>query len=330
MNKMPHIELNVNDLIGERLDKYISLKSSNKSRSKIKQLILEKKVLVNGKPSEPDYKITLNDKILINNIETNTTKIVGENIKLNIVHEDNNLIVINKPSGLVVHPGAGNRTGTLVHAIVHHSNGELSDIGNNERPGIVHRIDKNTSGLIVVAKDNFTHMKLSKQFSDHTIDREYVALVWGKVIPKKGKIESLLSRSNRNRKKMMSSNIKGKNAITHYKTIETLQDTKGNTVASLLLCKLETGRTHQIRVHLSENGNPIVGDKVYGRTPKNKTKYLHEQTIEIINSLDGQCLHAQTLGFIHPKTKKKHVYQCDIPKNLRNLIDSIKKQGIEK
>ena len=330
MNKMHHIELKVNDLIGERLDKYISLKSSNQSRSKIKQLILDKKVLVNNKPSEPDYKIAFKDKILINNIESNNTKMIGENIKLDILYEDKKLIVINKPSGLVVHPGAGNKTGTLVNAIIHHSNGKLSNIGNNERPGIVHRIDKNTSGLIVVAKDNLTHMELSKQFSDHTIDREYIALVWGQVMPRTGKIESLLSRSNRNRKKMMSSIIKGKKAITHYKTIENLKDTKGNTVASLLLCKLETGRTHQIRVHLSENGNPIVGDKVYGRTPKNKTKYLHEKTIEIINHLDGQCLHAQILGFIHPETKKKLVFQCDIPKNLRKLIDSIKKHGIEK
>ena len=327
---MHHIEVNVNDLIGERLDKFISLKSKNQSRSKIKQLILNKNILVNGNPSEPDYKIALHDKIIINKIELNNTKLIGEDIKLDIIYEDKHLIIINKPSGLVVHPGAGNKTGTLVQAIIHHSKGKLSDIGNSERPGIVHRIDKNTSGLIIVAKDNSTHVHLSKQFSEHTIDREYLALVWGKVIPRVGKIESLISRSNRNRKKMMSSIIKGKKAITHYKTIENLKDTKGNTVASLLLCKLETGRTHQIRVHLSENGNPIVGDKVYGRTPKNKTKYLHEKTIEIINHLDGQCLHAQILGFIHPETKKKLVFQCDIPKNLRKLIDSIKKHGIEK
>ena len=330
MNKMHHIEVNVNDLIGERLDKFISLKSKNQSRSKIKQLILNKNILVNGNPSEPDYKIALHDKIIINKIELNNKKLIGEDIKLDIIYEDKHLIIINKPSGLVVHPGAGNKTGTLVQAIIHHSKGKLSDVGNSERPGIVHRIDKNTSGLIVVAKDNSTHVHLSKQFSEHTIDREYLALVWGKVIPRVGKIESLISRSNRNRKKMMSSIIKGKTAITHYKTIDSFFDLKGNNVASLLSCKLETGRTHQIRVHLSENGNPIIGDKVYGRTPSSKTKYLQKDVIKIIDSLDGQCLHAQSLGFIHPKTEKNHIYQCDMPKNLRNLIDSFTKKAIEK
>ncbi len=329
MSKMHHIEVNVNDLIGERLDKFISLRLKDQSRSKIKQLILNKNILVNGKSSDPDYKIALHDLITINHIELNNTKLIGENIKLDILYEDKNLIIINKPSGLVVHPGAGNKTGTLVQAIIHHSKGELSNIENNERPGIVHRIDKNTSGLIVIAKDNYTHMHLSKQFSDHTINREYLALVWGKVTPGVGKIESLISRSNRNRKKMMSSIVKGKKAITHYKTIDSLFDLKGNNVASLISCKLETGRTHQIRVHLSENGNPIIGDRVYGRTPSSKIKYLHKDIIKIINSLEGQCLHAKSLGFIHPKTEKIHNYQCDMPKNLRKLIDYFKKKGIE-
>ena len=327
---MHYIVINVNDLIGERLDKFLSIKTENLSRSKIKQLILNKYILVNSIASEPDYKVTLNDSISIEDHEIGNTKLVGENIRLNILYEDESLIVINKPSGLVVHPGAGNKTGTLVQALIHYSGSKLSDIGSSQRPGIVHRIDKNTSGIIVVAKNNSTHLHLSNQFSNHSIEREYIALVWGSLIPNKGTIQSLISRSNRNRKKMMSSTIKGKKAITHYKTIETFLDLKGNNVASLLLCKLETGRTHQIRVHLSENGNPIIGDKVYGRLPSSKTKYLHEDTIKIINGLDGQCLHAQTLGFLHPKTEKKHIYQCDAPKNLRKLIDSIKNSGIEK
>ena len=324
---MHHINVNVNDLIGERLDKFISLKLEYLSRSKIKYLIIEKYILVNNNPTEPDYKIILGDNISINEVYAEDSALTGEDISLDIVYEDEDLIVINKPSGLVVHPGAGNKTGTLVQALIHHCGNTLSTIGDSERPGIVHRIDKDTSGLIVVAKNDFTHTHLSTQFSEHTITRHYVALIWGFLRPTNGKIETLISRSNRNRKKMMSSNIKGKKAITHYETIDTFMDLKGHNVASLVKCILETGRTHQIRVHLSEKENSIIGDKVYGKNPASKLKYLHNDTINIIKTLNGQCLHAQSLGFIHPKKDKKLIFQCDMPENLSNLINSIKNAG---
>ena len=296
---------------------------------KITSIIKSGDALISEEVFKPKDKSNGNETVTLKLRHKEKTNWIPQKISLDVIYEDSDIIIINKPSGLVVHPGAGNKTGTLVQAIIHHSKGKLSDVGNSERPGIVHRIDKNTSGLIVVAKDNSTHAHLSKQFSEHTIAREYLALVWGKVTPGVGKIESLISRSNRNRKKMMSSIVKGKKAITHYKTIDSLFDLKGNNVASLISCKLETGRTHQIRVHLSENGNPIIGDRVYGRTPSSKIKYLHKDIIKIINSLDGQCLHAKSLGFIHPKTEKIHNYQCDMPKNLRKLIDYFKKKGIE-
>ena len=313
-----------------RLDRVAAALFSNFSRSRIQKWIKNGELTVDGNVSHADYRLKGGESLSIDAEQMPEGDWLAQEISIDVVHEDNDLIVLNKPKDLVVHPGAGNKTGTLVQAIIHHSKGKLSGVGNSERPGIVHRIDKNTSGLIVVAKDNSTHVHLSKQFSEHTIDREYLALVWGKVIPRVGKIESLISRSNRNRKKMMSSIIKGKTAITHYKTIDSFFDLKRNNVASLLSCKLETGRTHQIRVHLSENGNPIIGDKVYGRTPSSKTKYLQKDLIKIIDSLDGQCLHAQSLGFIHPQTEKNHIYQCDMPKNLRNLIDSFTKKAIEK
>lgn len=321
---MQHITVNVNDLIGERLDKFISLKLEHLSRSKIKYLIINKNILVNKTTSDPDYKVVLGDNISIEEVYAENTSLIGENIKLDISYEDENLIVINKPSGLVVHPGAGNKTGTLVQALLYHCGNSLSTIGDSERPGIVHRIDKDTSGLMVIAKNDFTHTFLSNQFEKHTITRHYIALVWGILRPTKGTIKTMISRSNRNRKKMMSSSIKGKNAVTHYETIDSFLDLKGHNVASLVKCSLETGRTHQIRVHLSEQGNPIIGDKTYGRNPSGKLKYLSTATTDIIEELDGQCLHAQSLGFIHPKSKKELVFQCDIPENLSNLINSIK------
>ena len=321
---MQYITVNVNDLIGERLDKFISSKLGHLSRSKIKYLIINKHILVNETSSDPDYKIALGDSIKIKEMYAENVSLIGEDIKLDIFYEDEYLIVLNKPSGLVVHPGAGNKTGTLVQALIHHCGDSLSTMGDSERPGIVHRIDKDTSGLMVVAKDDFTHTFLSNQFEQHTITRHYIALIWGILRPQKSTIETLITRSNRNRKKMMSSSVKGKKAVTHYETIDSFLDLKGHTIASLVKCSLETGRTHQIRVHLSEYGNPVIGDKTYGRNPSGKLKYLSANTTDIINGLTGQCLHAQSLGFIHPKSKKNHIFQCDIPENLSNLINSIK------
>ena len=261
---MHHLEVNVNKYIGYRLDKFVAENLTNISRSKIKSLIEKGLITVNKFKKDPDYKLELNDKISINQKSEESSKLLGEDIKLNIVYEDEDILIINKPAGLVVHPGAGNKSGTLVNALIHYCGNSLSTIGDSSRPGIVHRIDKDTSGLLVIAKNDATHLNLAKQFEEHTINRKYIALCWGKLKPTAGKLVSLISRSNKNRIKMMSSKIKGKEAITNYKTIETYFDKKGDTYASLVECKLETGRTHQIRVHLTEKGNSIIGDKVYG------------------------------------------------------------------
>ena len=317
-------KVNANKHVGIRLDKYISLNLSHLSRSKIKFLINEKKVLVNGLNKDPDYKIILNDKIKVIEEIKNKTYLKGESIKLNIVYEDKDLIVIDKPAGLVMHPGAGNQSGTLVNALIDHCGKSFSFVGENQRPGIVHRIDKDTSGLVVVAKNDFIHANLSDQFSKHSIKRKYITICWGVISPPKGTISSLISRSDGNRKKMKSSKIKGKEAVTHYKTLKTLRDVKNNKIASVVECQLETGRTHQIRVHLSEKGHPIFGDKVYGRSPMKKLKALNKETIEQINSLPGQALHAQFLGFYHPQKEKNMDFQSVMPVYLSNLINSIK------
>jgi 23S rRNA pseudouridine1911/1915/1917 synthase len=321
---MHHLEVNVNKYIGYRLDKFVAENLTNISRSKIKSLIEKGLITVNKFKKDPDYKLELNDKISINQKSEESSKLLGEDIKLNIVYEDEDILIINKPAGLVVHPGAGNKSGTLVNALIHYCGNSLSTIGDNSRPGIVHRIDKDTSGLLVIAKNDSAHLNLAKQFEEHTINRKYIALCWGKLKPTAGKLVSLISRSNKNRIKMMSSKIKGKEAITNYKTIETYFDKKGDTYASLVECKLETGRTHQIRVHLTEKGNSIIGDKVYGRTPMLKYRNLNPSVQELIKALPGQALHAYFLGFKHPSKNKVVEFQVVNPEYLSNLINSIK------
>ena len=323
-SKMHHLEVNVNKYIGYRLDKFVAENLTNISRSKIKSLIEKGLITVNKFKKDPDYKLELNDKISINQKSEESSKLLGEDIKLNIVYEDEDILIINKPAGLVVHPGAGNKSGTLVNALIHYCGNSLSTIGDSSRPGIVHRIDKDTSGLLVIAKNDAAHLNLAKQFEEHTINRKYIALCWGKLKPTAGKLVSLISRSNKNRIKMMSSKIKGKEAITNYKTIETYFDKKGDTYASLVECKLETGRTHQIRVHLTEKGNSIIGDKVYGRTPMLKYRNLNPSVQELIKALPGQALHAYFLGFKHPSKNKIVEFQVVNPEYLSNLINSIK------
>ena len=310
--------------VGQRIDKYIALNLKEFSRSKIIQLIKSSNITVNNNIVDPDYKISLGDHISVNIQLANETPIIGENIKLNIVYEDKDLIVINKPAGIVMHPGAGNKTGTIVNALINHCGDELKFVGDAQRPGIVHRIDKDTSGLVVIAKNDFTHKHLSDQFASHSIERVYIAVCWNKISPANGKIKSLLSRSNRNRTKMMSSVSRGKVAITHYKTLENLKNKKNQIVATVLECRLETGRTHQIRVHLTEKGNPLIGDRTYGRSPQSKLKSLSESTVQSIKMLPGQALHAQSLGFLQPKTEKMLHFQSVMPDYLSKLVNSIK------
>jgi 23S rRNA pseudouridine1911/1915/1917 synthase len=221
-----------------------------------------------------------------------------------------------------MHPGAGNHDKTIVNALMHYDKDSLSNIGDELRPGIVHRIDKNTSGLVVIAKNNESHENLSRQFSDHTITRVYQVLIWGKLRPSKGKIDTFITRSSKNRQLMEVSSSKGKRAITNYKTIEVYENDNTPTL-SLVECKLETGRTHQIRVHMTHMGNSIVGDDKYKKKYK-KLKNIDMELESLISKLDRQFLHAKTLGFIHPKTNEEMIFSSILPQELNNLLKTLK------
>jgi len=227
-------------------------------------------------------------------------------------------MVINKPAGIIMHPGAGNHDKTIVNALMHYNKDSLSTIGDELRPGIVHRIDKDTSGLIVIAKNNETHENLSIQFSNHTITRVYQLLIWGKLRPSSGKIDTFITRSSKNRQMMEVSNSKGKRAITNYKTIEIFENDKTPTL-SLVECRLETGRTHQIRVHMTHMGNSIMGDGKYKKKYK-KLKNVDTNLEKLIYKLDRQFLHAKTLGFSHPKTSEEMIFSSILPQELENIV----------
>ena len=241
---------------------------------------------------------------------------------LDIVHEDDDLIVINKPAGIIMHPGAGNYDKTIVNALVYYSKDSLSTIGDELRPGIVHRIDKDTSGLVVIAKNNETHENLSLQFSEHNITRVYQLLIWGKLRPSSGKIDTFITRSSKNRQMMEVSISKGKRAITNYKTIEVFENDKTPTL-SLVECRLETGRTHQIRVHMTHMGNSIMGDGKYKKKYK-KLKNIDTNLENLIHKLDRQFLHAKTLGFIHPRTKKELIFSSILPQELEKIVQLLR------
>ena len=245
------------------------------------------------------------------------------NFKLNIVYEDKDLLVVNKPAGISMHPGAGDYDETLVNALVHYDSKNLSNIGDELRPGIVHRIDKETSGLVVIAKNNISHENLSNQFSKHTITRIYRLLVWGKLRPSQGKIETFITRSSKNRQMMEVSRTKGKKAITNYKTLKIFQNTNVPKI-SLIECQLETGRTHQIRVHMNFKGNPILGDRSYGKTKK-KVKKIDPNIEKKINNFNRQALHAKSLGFVHPSSKKEIFFEAKRPKDFEELIKNLEK-----
>ncbi len=309
---------------GKRVDIFLSKKINQITRSFAKKLIESKKVKINNKIIlTPSTKIKINDKIVIDEINHQEQKLLPKKISLDIIYEDNHLIIINKPKGMVVHPGAGNTENTLANALAYKYKNDLSDINGKLRPGIIHRIDKDTSGLLVVAKNNLAHSNLGKQFSEHTIKRKYLCLVWGVVRPLKGRIVSLITRSKRNRQLMTVSDIKGKKAITNYNTLK-VYNIKDIPKISLIECILETGRTHQIRVHLKYKGVSILGDKQYGK--KNQTyKKLNKEFSNLIMNLNGQALHAQTLEFFHPKTNKIMSFKSQIPENLKNILDLLNK-----
>ena len=315
------IEFSVNKKnSGERLDVFLSKKITNFTRTYIKKLIEKNNVKLNKFINKfPSTKVKTNDKIIINILEVENNKLIPNKIKLDIKYEDKDILIINKPKGMVVHPGAGNYENTLVNALIYKYKNDLSNINGSSRPGIVHRIDKETSGLLVVAKNNLSHSHLGKQFSKHTIKRKYQCLAWGVIRPLNGRIETLISRNKKNRQLMTVSDVNGKRAITNYKTIK-IFNIKDIPTISLLECELETGRTHQIRVHLKYKGTSLLGDKQYGK--KNiKFKKINKEFLNTILKLDGQALHAQSLEFTHPSKKKWVSFKSKLPIDFKKTLD---------
>ena len=306
-----------------RIDIFINKKNIELSRTRIKNLILNSNVMLNGSTLiDPSKKIAEGDNISIIIPEPKKLSLKPYKFKLNIIHEDSDLIVIDKPAGIAMHPAPGNYDNTIVNALIDYDKDSLSNIGDELRPGIVHRIDKDTSGLIVVAKNNKTHEELSKQFNEHTITRVYQLLIWGKIRPSKGKINTFIKRSSRNRQMMEASLIKGKKAITNYETLEIFENEKSPTL-SLIECKLETGRTHQIRVHMNYLGNSILGDTKYKKKYK-KIKNIDIKLNNLITNLNRQFLHAKTLGFIHPKTNEEMVFSSILPQELEIILKTLR------
>jgi 23S rRNA pseudouridine1911/1915/1917 synthase len=286
---------------GQRLDKALSLILSNKSRTNILKMIENGDILVNDMKQKASYKIKEGDIVSINDVEIKPLGIEKENLNLDIVYEDDDVLVVNKPKGMVVHPGAGNNTGTLVNGLLYEVD-DLAGINGVERPGIVHRIDKDTTGLLMVAKNDEASLALTEQLSKHECKRTYVALVYGEIKENRGVINAPIARSPIDRQKQAV--VKnGREAITHFTVLKRY---KGFT---LIECRLETGRTHQIRVHMEYIGHPLVGDKKYGRR-----KVIGDQ---------GQFLHAKTLGFIQPKTKKYLEFDSELPKYFTDFLETL-------
>ena len=309
--------------VGQRIDTYVASKKNEISRTRVKNLINKKKLKLNGLIlKDPAKKISDKDKIILEIPEPEKVSLKSFDYKLDIVHEDNDLIIINKSAGISMHPGAGNYDNTIVNALINYDSKNLSNIGDELRPGIVHRIDKDTSGLVVIAKNNITHENLSKQFNEHSIDRVYQALIWGKLRPQNGKIETLITRSSKNRQLMEVGISKGKKAITNYKTLEVFENEKTPTF-SFVECELETGRTHQIRVHMSYKGNNILGDKKYKKKFK-KFKNIDSDLEQSILNLDRQFLHAKTIGFIHPITGEKLEFTSNLPQDLGMILKKLR------
>lgn len=290
---MEDVKINVKEeYIGQRIDKVLVKELSEMSRTQIQLLISDGNVLVNKKVIKASYKLEKNDDIAVHIPEPENTDILPENIPLNVVYEDSDVIVVNKPTGMIVHPSAGIYTGTLVNALLYHCT-DLSGINGVTRPGIVHRIDKETSGLLMVAKNDKAHQSLSEQLQEHTVTRRYLALVHGLIPHEFGRIEAPIGRDINDRQKMTCTDKNSKDAITNFKVVERFKD------MTLVECRLETGRTHQIRVHMQYIGHPVYGDPQYGQRRDDTTH--------------GQFLHAKILGFIHPTTGEEMIFDSELP-----------------
>lgn len=302
-----------------RIDKFIADNLPDFSRAQIQKLIEEGFVLADEDIiTNKNFKTRLGDVYQITLPPPAEATPVAQDIPLDILYEDGDLVVVNKPAGMTVHPAAGAYKDTLVNALLFHCRGSLSGIGGVARPGIVHRIDRNTSGVLVVAKNDLTHRGLAEQFFEHSIERTYYAIVYGVPPQKIGLIEGNIGRSNYDRKKMAIVQSGGKTAITHYEVIENYRN-----AASLVKCNLETGRTHQIRVHLSSIGCNLIGDDVYTKAKKTSV-LLPEPLKSFINNFPRQALHAYSLGFVHPKTKQYLHFQADFPQDLEYLISQLR------
>ncbi|MCP4380372.1 MAG: RluA family pseudouridine synthase [Hyphomicrobiales bacterium] len=314
---------------GARLDVFIARAIEDLSRSRAKALILSGMVSIDSAISdEPKRPVRTGESVSITRPRPSPAIPTGEAIPLDIVHEDDDLIVVNKPPGMVVHPAPGHTSGTLVNALIHHCRDSLSGIGGVARPGIVHRLDKDTSGLMVVAKTDRAHAGLSSQFADHgrsgPLERAYLALCWGVPSRPKGAIDAPLGRAANNREKIEVKRRGGREAITHYTVTDRFEVTKGTAIASLLSCRLETGRTHQIRVHLAAIGHPVIGDPAYGAGFATKALLLPEPPRSRVASFPRQALHASLLGFEHPTTRQALRFERPPPEDMQALIAALK------
>jgi 23S rRNA pseudouridine1911/1915/1917 synthase len=309
-----------------RVDKFLMQRLPNASRNKIQNGIDAEAILVNDKPTKASYKIKPGDLITVSLPEPpRGDVVVPQDIPLNIIYEDEELLIVNKPAGMVVHPAQGNWDGTLVNALAFHLNNLPTHRNGEIRPGLVHRIDKDTSGLLVIAKTDFAMTFLSKQFFDHTIERTYMALVWGEPNPKDGTIHEFIGRSGKDRKVMMvhpPESEYGKEAITHYKTLKAMR------YVSLIQCNLETGRTHQIRVHMRHKGHPLFNDATYGgdKIIKGTTFTKYKQFVDnCFKIIPRQALHAKSLGFIHPRTKEFIQFDSELPEDMKAVLEKWEK-----
>lgn len=293
-----------NEFKGKRIDAFIAENMEEISRSQIQQLIASEMITLNGNSVKSNYKVKENDKISITIPEEKEVEILAENIPLEIVFEDNDMIVINKPKGMVVHPAVGHSSGTLVNALMYHCGESLSGINGEKRPGIVHRIDKDTSGLLMVAKNDKAHISLSEQLAKHTITRKYVAVVHNGFKEDSGTVDQPIGRNPKDRIKMAITHKHSRHAVTHYRVLERLKN------FTLIEAQLETGRTHQIRVHMTHIGHPLLGDTVYG---------VKKQPFRT----DGQVLHAKTLGFIHPSTGEYLEFEAEIPESFKKVLNRL-------
>lgn len=315
---------------GQRLDQWLAAKLAPElSRSRLQMLIKQGAVSTSDTTvTEPKRKVIADELYELKLPEPEAPEPMPEDIPLNILHEDEALIVIDKPAGLVVHPGPGNWTGTLVNALIHHCGDTLSGIGGVRRPGIVHRLDRETSGVMVVAKTDTAHRALAEAFADHgrqgDLERAYVALVWGKLPRKVGTIKTYLGRSSSDRtlRAVVSQHQPdAREAITHYRVLDTFGlDSSGEALASLVECRLETGRTHQIRVHMAHLGHPLIGDPAYGRAFRTKANRLEEPVANAVNAFSRQALHARLLAFRHPLSEEVMRFEAPIPPDMAELM----------